>query len=95
MPHLLQGKFDEVNTVTLLHNDGVMKSKSSIEDDKVEFVLPADREYSTLFEINTTCGILSNFSSITFSETFNITTCTGSVCCQECSKGDRSIDLHY
>ena len=48
-----------------------MKSQSSIEDDKVKFVLPADREYSTSFELNTTCGIMSNGSSITFSEAFN------------------------
>ena len=48
-----------------------MKSES-IEDDKVLFVLPADREYSTSFELDTTCGIMSNISSTTFSEECNI-----------------------
>ena len=46
--------------------------KSSIEDDQIEFVLPADREYSTSFELNTTCGITSNISSSTFSEELNV-----------------------
>ena len=64
----VQGQFDEVNTVTLLHNNGNMISEPSIEDDKVEFVLPADTEYSTSFELNTTCGIRSNISALTFSE---------------------------
>ena len=50
-----------------------MKSHSSIEDDKVTYVLPADREYSTSFEFNKTCGIMSNISSITFSEIFSVT----------------------
>ena len=54
-----------------------MKSQSITEGDRIEFVLPADGEYSTSFELNTTCGIMSNISSITFSETFNVTTCTG------------------
>ena len=49
-----------------------MKSQSIIEDDKVTFVLPADREYSTSFELNTTCGIMSNISSTTFSEACNV-----------------------
>ena len=49
-----------------------MKSQSNIEGDGIEFVLPADREYSTSFELNTTCGITSNISSITFSETCNV-----------------------
>ena len=71
--YYLKGQLDEVNTITLLHNDGIMKSQSGIEDDKVEFALPADREYSTSFELNTTCGIMSNISSITFSEAFNLT----------------------
>ena len=45
--YCVKGQLDEVNTITLLHNDGIMKSQSSIEDDKIEFVLPADGEYST------------------------------------------------
>ena len=49
-----------------------MKNQSSIEDDKVTFVLPADREYSTSFELNTTCGIMSNISSTAFSEACNV-----------------------
>ena len=72
-----KGQLDEVNTITLLCNVGVMKSESIIEDGRIEFVLPADREYSTSFELNTTCGIMSNVSSTTFSETFNVTTYTG------------------
>ena len=66
----VQGKLDEVNTIILLHNDGVMKSRSITEDDKVEFLLPADREHSTLFALNTTCGIMSNIFALTFSELY-------------------------
>ena len=75
--YCLKGQLNEVNTITLLRNDGIMKSESITEDGRIEFVLPADREYSTSFELNTTCGVMSNVSSITFSETFNVGTCTG------------------
>ena len=96
--YYLKGQLDEVNTITLLHNDGVMKSESSIEDDKVSFILPADREYSTSFSLNTTCGIMSNISSITFSEEFNFTILahveffyTMLFCCHVFSVGDHSV----
>ena len=78
-----------------------MKTQSSIEDDKVTFVLPADREYSTSFELNTTCGIMSNISSITFSEIFSVTILAHVefldtiFCCHVFSVGDQSVGRHY
>ena len=78
-----------------------MKSQSIIEDDKVTFVLLADREYSTSFELNTTCGIMSNISSITFSETCNVTILAHVefldtiFCCHVFFVGDQSVGRHY
>ena len=78
-----------------------MKSESIIEDGRIEFVLPGDREYSTSFELNTTCGIMSNISSITFSEIFSVTILAyveflyTIFCCHVFSVGDQSVGRHY
>ena len=67
---LLQDQLEEVSTITyIISNDkGILMDLSNVEEERVTVILPADEEYSTYFELNTTCGIMRNISSNTFSE---------------------------
>ena len=50
------------------NDDMTLMDQSNVEEERVTVILPADEEYSTYFELNTTCEIMRNISSYTFSE---------------------------